>query len=103
MEESNDIIKTYENEITLLKNKNNKLEDNLKALSNSHKELEEIINTNGTGLKEQLAINEQKYNDIMKELTIKDIHIKSLEKLIQSQNKPIPGKIFTQIEAIPLS
>ena len=39
----------------------------------------------------------------MKELTIKDIHIKSLEKLIQSQNRPIPGKIFTQVEGIPLS
>ena len=103
LEESNGIIKTYEKEITFLKNKNNKLENNLKALTCSHKELEEIINTNETGLKDQININEQKYNDIMKELTIKDIHIKSLEKLIQSQNKPIPGKIFTQVEGIPLS
>ena len=53
------------------------------------------------GLKTQLDIKEQKYNDILKELSIKDIHIKSLEKLIENQNKPIPGKIFNRIEAIP--
>ena len=101
LEESNEIIKSYEKEITLLKNRNNKLEQNLKMLTNSHDELEKIINTNTTGLKTELDIKDQKYNDILKELSIKDIHIKSLEKLIEAQNKPIPGKIYTKIEIIP--
>ena len=87
----------------VLKERNNKLENNLKILTISHKELENILNANTTGLKNQLDIKEQKYNDILKELSIKDIHIKSLEKLIQSQNKPIPGQIFTQIESIPVN
>ena len=103
LEESNSIIKSYEKEVQALKERNNKLENNLKILSSSHSELEKIINTNTTGLKNQLDIKEQKYNDILKELSIKDIHIKSLEKLIETQNKPIPGKIFTQIEAIPVN
>ena len=101
LEESNEIIKSYEKEVTLLKERNNKLENNLKLLTQSHNELEKIINTNNIGLKTQLDIKEQKYNDILKELSIKDIHIKSLEKLIENQNKPIPGKIFNRIEAIP--
>ena len=101
LEESNEIIKTYEKEISILRNKNDKLENNLKILTNSHTELEKIINSNTSGLKNQLDIKEQKYNDILKELSIKDIHIKSLEKIIENQNKPIPGKIFTKIEAIP--
>ena len=101
LEESNEIIKTYEKEISILRNKNDKLENNLKILTNSHCELEKIISSNTSGLKNQLDIKEQKYNDILKELSIKDIHIKSLEKIIENQNKPIPGKIFTKIEAIP--
>ena len=101
LEESNEIIKTYEKEISILRNKNDKLENNLKILTNSHTELEKIINSNTSGLKNQLDIKEQKYNDILKELSIKDIHIKSLEKIIENQNKPIPGKIFTKIEALP--
>ena len=101
LEESNEIIKTYEKEISILRNKNDKLENNLKILTNSHTELEKIINSNTSGLKNQLDIKEQKYNDILKELSIKDIHIKSLEKIIENHNKPIPGKIFTKIEAIP--
>ena len=103
LEESNSIIKSYEKEVASLKSQKSKLEDNLRILSNSHKELEKIINTNTTGLKDQLDIKEQKYNDILKELSIKDIHIKSLEKLIETQNKPIPGKIFSQIEVIPVN
>ena len=101
LEESNEIIKTYEKEISTLRNRNVKLENNLKILTASHTELEKIINTNTLGLKTELDIKEQKYNDILKELSIKDIHIKSLEKLLENQNKPIPGKIFTKIEAIP--
>ena len=101
LEESNSIIKTYEKEISLLRNKNDNLENNLKILTKSHTELEKIINSNTSGLKTELDIKEQKYNDILKELSIKDIHIKSLEKIIENQNKPTPGKIFTKIEAIP--
>ena len=101
LEESNNIIKTYEKEISILRNRNDNLENNLKILTASHTELEKIINTNTSGLKTELDIKEQKYNDILKELSIKDIHIKSLEKLLENQNKPIPGKIFTKIEAIP--
>jgi len=101
LKESNEIIKTYEKEITLLRNRNTKLEQNLKMLTNSHDELEKIINTNTIGLKTEIDIKNQKYNDILKELSIKDIHIKSLEQLIEAQNKPIPGKIYTKIEAIP--
>ena len=84
-----------------MRNRNDNLENNLKILTASHTELEKIINTNTSGLKTELDIKEQKYNDILKELSIKDIHIKSLEKLLENQNKPIPGKIFTKIEAIP--
>ena len=100
-QESNSIIKTYEKEISLLRNKNDNLENNLKILTKSHTELEKIINSNTSGLKTELDIKEQKYNDILKELSIKNIHIKSLEKIIENQNKPTPGKIFTKIEAIP--
>ena len=92
LEESNNIIKQYENEITLLKNKNIQLENNLKILSLSHCELEKIINNSRAGLKTELDIKEQKYNDILKELSIKNIHIKSLEKLLEQQNKNIPEK-----------
>ena len=101
LEESNNIIKTYEKEISSLRNKNDNLENNLKILTKSHTELEQIINSNTSGLKTELELKEQKYNDILKELSIKDIHIKSLEKIIENQNKPLPGKIFTKIEAIP--
>ena len=75
LEESNSIIKSYEKEVQALKERNSKLENNLKILSSSHSELEKIINNNTTGLKNQLDIKEQKYNDILKERQIKDKHI----------------------------
>ena len=51
LEESNRLIKSYETEVTQLKNKNNKLEYNLKMLTESHSELEKIINNDNSGLK----------------------------------------------------
>lgn len=102
LEESNQIIKAYEAETTELKNKVIKYENNLKLLSHSHNQLEKIIDNNDQGLKNTIEIKEQKNNDLLKELEIKDIHIKSLEKLVDNQNKPAPGKIFSQIKAIPM-
>ena len=101
--ESNQIIKTYEKEVTYLKNQNLKLENNLKLLSYSHNELEKIIDTSRAGLKSEIDMKDQKYNDLLKELQLKDIHIKSLENLFDKQNKPEAGKIFTKINAIPLN
>ena len=102
LEESNQIIKTYEKETSELKNKNIKLENNIKLLTNSHCELEKIINSSTDGLKSEIDIKDQKYNDLLKELQLKDIHIKSLENLFDKQNRPDPGKIFSKINAIPL-
>ncbi len=103
LEESNQIIKAYEKETTDLKNKNANLESNLKLLTRSHHELEKIINTSTTGLKSEIDIKDQKYNDLLKQLQLKDVHIKSLENLFDKQNKPEVGKIFTKIKAIPIN
>ena len=86
LEESNRLIKSYETEVTQLKNKNNKLEYNLKMLTESHSELEKIINNDNSGLKTELEIREHNNNELLKELEIKDLHIKSLEKLLIQQN-----------------
>ena len=103
LEESNQIIKAYEKETANLKIQNLKLENNLKLLTYSHHELEKIINSSTNGLKTEIDIKDQKYNDLLKELQLKDIHIKSLEKLFENQNKPDIGKIFTKINAIPVN
>ena len=102
LEESNQIIKAYEKETTDLKNRNLNLENNLKLLTYSHHELEKIINSSTTGLKSEIDIKDQKYNDLLKQLQLKDVHIKSLENLFNKQNKPDVGKIFTKINAIPV-
>ena len=34
---------------------------------------------------------------------MKDVHIKSLERLIDQRNKPVPGKIFTKTNFIPVN
>jgi hypothetical protein len=86
LEESNKLIKSYEIEVTQLKNKNSKLEYNLKMLTDSHSELEKIINNNSSGLKSELEIKEHNNNELLKELELKDLHIKSLEKLLIKQN-----------------
>jgi hypothetical protein len=86
LEESNKLIKSYEIEVTQLKNKNSKLEYNLKMLTDSHSELEKIINNNSSGLKSELEFKEHNNNELLKELELKDLHIKSLEKLLIKQN-----------------
>jgi len=86
LEESNKLIKSYEIEVTQLKNKNSKLEYNLKMLTDSHSELEKIVNNNSSGLKSELEIKEHNNNELLKELELKDLHIKSLEKLLIKQN-----------------
>ena len=94
--------KALEKETIDLKNKNKKLENNLKLLTNSHQELEKIINSENSGLKSEIDIKDQKYNDLLKELQLKDIHIKSLENLFDKQNQVDPGRIFTKINAFPI-
>ena len=91
LEESNRLVKSYETEVTQLKNKNSKLEYNLKMLTESHSELEKLINNDNSGLKSELQLKEQNNNELLKELEIKDLHIKSLEKLLMQSN-PIEEK-----------
>ena len=86
LEESNKLIIAYEIEVTQLKTKNSKLEYNLKMLTDSHIELEKLINNNTSGLKTELELKEKNNNELLKELEIKDLHIKSLEKLLAQQN-----------------
>ena len=65
-----------------LKNKNSKLEFNLKMLTQSHQELENIVNSNENGLKEQIDIKENDYQNLIKEIQLKDLQIKSLQDLL---------------------
>ena len=65
-----------------LKNKNSKLEFNLKMLTQSHQELENIVNSNENGLKEQIDIKENDYQNLIKEIQLKDLQIKSLQNLL---------------------
>ena len=58
LEQGNKLIKSYELEVAELKNKNSKLEFNLKMLTQSHQELENIVNSNENGLKEQIELKE---------------------------------------------
>ena len=55
-------------------------------LTHSHSELENIINSDNSGLKSELELKEQNNNELLKELQIKDLHIKSLEKLLMQSN-----------------
>ena len=82
LEQGNKLIKSYELEVAELKNKNSKLEFNLKMLTQSHQELENIVNSNENGLKEQIDIKENNYQNLVKEIQLKDLQIKSLEKLL---------------------
>ena len=83
LEQGNKLIKSYEYEVADLKNKNSKLEFNLKMLTQSHQELENIVNCKEDGLKEQIDIKENKYQELIKEIELKNIQIKSLEKLLR--------------------
>ena len=83
LEQGNKLIKSYELEVAELKNKNSKLEFNLKMLTQSHQELENIVNSNDNGLKEQIEIKEHDYQNLLKEIELKDLQIKSLHKLLE--------------------
>ena len=65
-------------------------------LTDSHTELEKIINNSTSGLKTELEIKEKNYNELLKELEIKDLHIKSLEKLLIQQNPDSMDNIITK-------
>ena len=82
LEQGNKLIKSYELEVADLKNKNSKLEFNLKMLTQSHEELENIVNNNEKGLKEQIDIKDNNYQNLIREIQLKDLQIKSLEKLL---------------------
>ena len=82
LEQGNKLIKSYELEVAELKNKNSKLEFNLKMLTQSHQELENIVNCNENGLKEQIDIKENDYQNLIKEIQLKDLQIKSLQALL---------------------
>ena len=88
LEQGNKLIKSYELEVAELKNKNSKLEFNLKMLTQSHEELENIVNNNEKGLKEQMDIKDKNYQNLVKEIQLKNLQIKSLENLLaQYQNE----------------
>ena len=88
LEQGNKLIKSYELEVAELKNKNSKLEFNLKMLTQSHEELENIVNSNEKGLKEQMDIKDKNYQNLVKEIQLKNFQIKSLENLLaQYQNE----------------
>ena len=82
LEQGNKLIKSYELEVAELKNKNSKLEFNLKMLTQSHQELENIVNSNENGLKEQIDLKENDYQNLIKEIQLKDLQIKSLQNLL---------------------
>ena len=93
LEESNQLIQSYENEVKDLKNKNSKLEYNLKMLTQSHFELEKIVNHSTDGLRTEIDVKDQRYNELLKEIQLKDLHIQSLEKLLgQEQNNDLVNK-----------
>ena len=99
LEQGNKLIKSYELEVAELKNKNSKLEFNLKMLTQSHQELENIVNSNENGLKEQIEIKENNYQDLIKEIQLKDLQIQSLEKLLQQyQNDKNNDMIFDNVQ-----
>ena len=87
LEQGNKLIKSYEIEVAELKNKNSKLEFNLKMLTQSHQELETIVTNKEKGLKEHIDATDKNYQKFIQEIKLKDLQIKSLEKLLaQYQN-----------------
>ena len=104
LEQGNKLIKSYELEVAQLKNKNSKLEFNLKMLTQSHQELENIVNLKDDGLKEQIEIKENDYQNLIKEIQLKDLQIKSLEKLLEQyqgeKNEDINNEEFKEEDSI---
>ena len=104
LEQGNKLIKSYELEVAQLKNKNSKLEFNLKMLTQSHQELENIVNLKDDGLKEQIEIKENDYQNLIKEIQLKDLQIKSLEKLLEQyqgeKNEDLDNEEFKEEDSI---
>jgi len=104
LEQGNKLIKSYELEVADLKNKNSKLEFNLKMLTQSHQELENIVNLKDDGLKEQIEIKENDYQNLIKEIQLKDLQIKSLEKLLEQyqgeKNEDMNNEEFKEEDSI---
>ena len=104
LEQGNKLIKSYELEVAELKNKNSKLEFNLKMLTQSHQELENIVNLKDDGLKEQIEIKENDYQNLIKEIQLKDLQIKSLEKLLEQyqgeKNEDLDNEEFKEEDSI---
>ena len=86
LEESNHLIQSYEQEVKEHKARIAKLEYNLKMLTDSHIELEKSINNNTTSLQSTIDEKEQRYNALLREIELKDLHIQSLEKLLNQDN-----------------
>ena len=63
-------------------------------LTQSHQELENIVNMNDNGLKEQIEIKEHDYQNLLKEIELKDLQIKSLQKLLEQYQVGKNGDIF---------
>ena len=82
LEQSNQLVLMYEKEVKELKCRNAEVEYNLKMLTNSHMELEMNVNYNNSTLQSEIEEKEQKYYAMINEIKLKDIHIQSLEKLL---------------------
>ena len=66
-------------------------------LTNSHQELENIVNNSNSSFRTEIDNKDQKYNQLLKEIQMKDLHIQAIEKLIKIQNdnnEKIVGKIY---------
>ena len=73
-------------------------------LTQSHQELENIVNLKDDGLKEQIEIKENDYQNLIKEIQLKDLQIKSLEKLLEQyqgeKNEDINNEEFKEEDSI---
>ena len=103
LQESNKCLEECNEEKELLKEKNQKLEHNLNMLTQSHLEMEKNINSNEAVLEEKVDMIERQNNQLLQELEIKDMQIKSLENLIRQMNgstsQPMPeytGKLVSK-------
>ena len=108
LQESNKCLEECNEEKEILKEKNQKLEHNLNMLTQSHLEMEKNINSNEAVLEEKVDMIERKNNQLLQELEIKDMQIKSLENLLRQMNGskiPIPeytGKLVSKPQYIQL-
>lgn len=98
LEENNQLVIDYDNQLKDTKERNKKLENNLEMLTKSHYELEHTITSNDSKIKEEYNLLQNKYYGLLREIELKDLHIQSLEKLQLSErkilNKPFIGKLL---------